>query len=312
MDSVLRSMVDDSINSMTELEKSLKKYTNSENCVLFRSISDSFKVLLINLAKKDEAEIIVSGLIPLSIYNVVIELGFKPIVVDVDHLTGLLDHNKVSKKINERTSYIVNYSNHISPTEDYELYGLGVSVIDISNNGFGENLYGDYKIYSLEDDTLVSTMGGAALLFNNSDLYSNIKDFIVRNSSLLLPELNCSFAITKIEDIEELIEKKKQLVKLYKDSLLKSGYSTLENKELNLYNQFPVILKRSLRSIQKYCKDHGVETIRAFEDCITREVDGLKCKNANSLANKTLLFPIYLGIPKASVEVILKVLTALP
>lgn len=312
MDSVLTSMVDDNSNSYFELEKSLKKIVNTVNISLFRTVVDSFRVLLSQLPKKEDSNIIISALAPISLYNVIKELGFTPKVIDVDLLSGLLDFEAVSKKIDDNTGYIVNYSNHLSPNEESELYSLGVPVIDISDNGLGEDLNGDYKIFSIEDDTVISSMGGAVLAHNNSEVHNNIKDLIQRCNYLTLPGLNCSFALSKIEDIEELKDRKRKLVKLYKDSLLKSGYSTLENKELNIYNQFPVVLKRSLRDVQKYCKDQGVETKRSFEDSIIRSITGLKCKNANSLANKTLLFPIYLGIPKNSVEVILKVLSTLP
>lgn len=312
MDSVLTSMVEDHPNHRFELEKSIKKILNIQDVVLFRSISESFKILVSQFQLQDEGEIIISALTPVSVYNIIKEKGFIPVVVDVDPLTGLLDVNCVNKKINNRTQYIVNYSHYVTPLYDSDLYESGIPVIDILTNGFGEDSNGEYKIISLENDTLISSMGGAALACDNTEVITNIKEFSRISENIYLSDLNSSFALSQIEDLKILKDKKGQIVSLYKNATMKSGYSTLENRDINLYRKFPVVLKRSLKEVQKYCKGQGIETLKAFEDSIVRQIDDIKCKNANSLSNKTLLFPVYLGISKDSIELILKVLSTLP
>lgn len=312
MDSVLTSMVEDHPNHRLELEKSIKKLLHTQGISLFRSINDSFKILISQLPMHEMSEVILSGLTPIVIYNTILEKGYIPIVVDVDPLTGLLDVKEVNKKITNKTAYIVNYCHYITPSAENELYDYGIPVIDILANGLGEESRGDYKIISLEDDTLISSMGGAVLACNNADTSNKIKEFIKISENICLSDLNSSFALSQLEDLSSLIEKKSNLVQLYKSAILKSGYSSLENRENNLYRKFPVVLKRSLKEVQKYCKNQGIETVRAFEDSIVRLIPEIKCQKANSLCNKTLLFPIYLGISKDSVELILKVLSTLP
>lgn len=319
MDSVLSSMVEDKIDYTNELIKLVKKSLNTANVYLFRDIENSFRVLFNTLEPKDKKEVIISGLAPHFVYRIIKERGFEPVVVDVSQDTGVFNTDELNSKIGVNTAYVINNSVFGVLYPSNNIKECGVQVIELISSGFGLDkdkvlfgLEGDYTIISLEEDNIVSTMGGALLSFNSDSIKESVDDYIESYPYVVLPGLNSSFAITQLPDLDTFFEKKINMVKAYKDSLLKSGYPTLENQEANIYNLFPVVLKRGLKDAQKYCKKSGVETLKSFNNTVVQIGKGIKAKNAKSLCSRTISFPIYLGMNRDSVALILKLLSTLP
>lgn len=319
MDSVLTSMVEDEVDVISELKKKLKSCINRDHIFFLRDIEQAFYTLINSIPKNEKEEVIVSALAPCYIYNILIQFGYKPVVLDVIVEKGLFSLDELEKKITDNTAFVINNSVYgvLAPTVD--IMELGIQVIEFIGSGFGVtdigDLYGssaDFSIISLEENDIISALGGAVVAINSKNASERFENIINNKSHLILSRLNTSFALTQVIDIETLLDKRKQLVALYKDSLLKSGYHSLENSELNCYNTFPVVIKRGLKDIQKYCRKQGVETIKAFDDSIIQNVEGINCKVAKSLSNKTLLFPIYPGMSKDSITLILKLLSTLP
>ncbi len=317
MDSVLTYLVEDDFDVIGELKKSFKKYFNKTHVNLFRDSEQSLRTLLESLSTEENGEIIISALAPYSFYNIIVQSGFVPVVLDVNQDSGLPDIQDLSTNINQKTSYIVNtHSYHIKPITD-DIKDLGVPVIDILLSGPGAGvdsealeLNADYTIISLEDNIVINSLGGAALLYNVEN--REIEQIIIDRPNLVLSGINASFLISLIHDITHFFERKLPIIEIYKNSILKSGYYTFESSETNSYSYFPVILKKSLKDIQVYCKNSGLETLKGFSNSIVKKIPGIKCSNARSISSRTLLIPLTISMKKDAIELISKILSTLP
>lgn len=310
MDSVLTSMVEDDYDSNYELVKSLKQITDYNYLSLFRSGEFALAEIL-RSQESSKKEVIIPALAPMWVYDTIYGCGYESVIVDVDPISGLIDYNEASKKVNDSTLFLLNICHYLQDESD-GIYNLGIPVIDILSNGFMDNPRGDYAILSMEEDTLLSSKGGSVLLYNKDDLKSHIKNSIEKNSEVVMPDLNAAFAIPQVADFKDLLEKKEKIISLYKDALLKSGYTVLDSSDYLRYRSLPLVVKRGLKDIKKLFKDSGVETALAFSGAVIKELTGLKCKNARSLSNRTLIIPSYINLTKDSVELILKLLSTLP
>lgn len=319
MDSVLTSLVEDERDHSLELEKSVKKILGRDYVYPIRDVEHSFKLLISSLKSSEKKEVIISSLAPSFVYTILRNFGFTPVVLDVLVDSGVYDLKVLEDKINDNTAYIVNNSVFGVLASTEIIMDFGIPVIELLVSGLGKDSSGelfaskaDYSIISLEGSNIPSSMGGAILTFDSEDKKSFIDIELENKPYLKLSSLNSSFALSQFPDLEMLFDKKEAFIPAFKDSVLKSGYHTLENQEINMYNSFPVVLKRGLNDAQKYCRKQGVETSKGFYGTIVQEIDEIKCKNAKSLCNRTLNFPIYLGMGKDSIELILKILSTLP
>ena len=81
-----------------ELEKKLSKYVGSKFCVTTSSGTDALLIALMSLNLKKGSEVITPAFSYVSSAEVILRLGLKPIFVDIDQETALIDTNKIKKK----------------------------------------------------------------------------------------------------------------------------------------------------------------------------------------------------------------------
>ncbi len=318
MDSVLTYLVDSSINYNFEFSKTLKKCLDLDNVLPFRNINLSLRSLLKSFEKDERNEIIISALAPYTFYEIINDCGYTPIVVDIDLNTCQPTKEMLEDKINDKTRLIINtftycYNNTINnlflsiPAVD--IFLTGIVTDDIDQPIIGTSLY---TIFSLEAECSINTLGGSLLVIRNNEAFEYLSSIYQDQRDQKLQNINASFSIPLLMDMEKLFKKKKLMLEIFKESLLKSSYHTMESSGSNSYSFFPVILKKSLRDVQKYCKNNGIKTEQGYSQSIIKNIPGIKLKNSTSISNRTLLFPMSLSLGKEDIELISKILSTLP
>ena len=81
------------------LEKKLKKITNSKYCISTSSGTDALLISLMSIGLKPKDEVITTAFTYVSTAEVILRLGAKPVFVDIDKSTGLIDENEIEKYI---------------------------------------------------------------------------------------------------------------------------------------------------------------------------------------------------------------------
>ena len=131
------------------LEKKLKKFTKSKYCITVSSGTDALLISLMSLNIKPGDEVITTSFSWISTAEVIVNLGAKPVFIDVDNDTGLIKENLVKKIINKKTKalIIVSLFGQI-PNIDYInsiCKKKGIPVIEDAAQSFGSKYKNKYS-----------------------------------------------------------------------------------------------------------------------------------------------------------------------
>ena len=170
-----------------ELEEKLANTTKSNYCISVGSGTDALLICLLSLKLKKNDEVLIPSFSWLSVIEVVLLIGAKPVFIETDKNTFNLNVKCIEKKINKNTKAIVSTS----------LFGRTVDLIEINKickknkiihiedaaQNFGSKINGKNSS-SIADMTCVSffpsknlgCFGDGGAIFTNS---KNIKGFPV-------------------------------------------------------------------------------------------------------------------------------------
>ena len=131
------------------LEKKLKKITKSKYCITVSSGTDALLISLMSLNIKPGDEVITTSFSWISTAEVIVNLGAKPVFIDVDNDTGLIKENLIKKMINKKTKalIIVSLFGQI-PNIDYInsiCKKKGIPVIEDAAQSFGSKYKNKYS-----------------------------------------------------------------------------------------------------------------------------------------------------------------------
>lgn len=231
MDAVLTCMVDERIGP-GELNgrfiQTIKEFFGCDGAVALRNPASALKYALRSLDFASGETIMISALAPAWHYQAVEDLGFKPLVLDVDDSTGLVNAEIVKKGIeNGGRLLLLHETNGILPEFD-EISALGIPVIeDISRSAgayyptFDENnnpidgrkagSLGVYTILTLEEKDVITAGGGAVLMAPNRREWIVLKKFVdAMPSTELLPDINCALGWVQLKEFKhnEILRKR--------------------------------------------------------------------------------------------------------
>ena len=293
-----------------------------------------------------------SALAPLWQYAVVEELGFKPVVLDVQTESAQITAELVSQGIQQGgRALVLRESLGILP--DFEgILALGIPVVeDISQSAGGivpeaaqgeeaakaapsseeegdavktevkgkkAGSFGIYAICSLEEQDVITAGGGALLMAAGRRDWPVLKSLAEGIPSIeMLPDINAALATVQIKEFARNEAKRKEIYALYNRSIM-SGKNKGFVRDVELNStiwSFPIALNSGFKDVKAYAQKKDIEVRLAFEDSIIaakEEELGAACKNAKALALRSAVFPLYPRLNRSQIEKISKVLVTLP
>ncbi len=241
MDAVLTCMVDEKIGP-GELNQrfiqQIKAFFDCDGAVALRSPESALKYALKAIDFEEGGTIMISALAPSWQILAVENLGFKPLVLDVDDSTGLVNAEIVQRGINHGGRLLLLHeSMGILPKMD-EIMALGIPVIedvsrsagalvpsDDGSSAQGKPLkagsFGLYTIMCLEEKDLVTAGGGAVLMAPSRREWIVLKKFVDSLSSTeLLPDINCALGWIQLKEFPRNEEVRKKIFSLYQRACL--------------------------------------------------------------------------------------------
>ena len=84
--------------SVFDLEKKLASFTGSKYCATTSSGTDALLIALLSLNLKKNSEVITPGFSYIASAEVIVRAGLKPIFVDVELDTAIVDVSEIEKK----------------------------------------------------------------------------------------------------------------------------------------------------------------------------------------------------------------------
>jgi dTDP-4-amino-4,6-dideoxygalactose transaminase len=316
-----------------KFEEEFSKYIGVKFGIGVNSGSDALYLAVKSLGISTGDEVITVSHTMISTVDAITRNGAKPIFVDIDPETYLMDVSKIEAKISDKTRAILpvhlyGQSVDISPLmEIAEKYGL--YVIEDACQAHGAK-YRNLKVGSIGDigcfsfyptKNLGAYGDGGMLTTNNKELADEMikmrnygqsakyhHDFVGVNSRL--DEIQAAILRSKLRHLNEWNEKRRKTAKLYTDLLSKTEVITPLEKDYakHVYHLY-VIRHKNRDKLQKYLLKHGVQTLVHYPIPVHNQrayVRSDKLPITEKICSEILSLPIYPWLKEDEVKTISK------
>ncbi len=277
----------------------------------------------LGLARGDA--VVLSALAPAVHLRAVHDRGLVPLIADVDLESGCIDPASAGLLAAKGAKALIVH-HPLGFVADLEaLRGIGLPVVEDASQAFGARLPGgspcggggDLCLLSLDPEGIVTCCGGALVLGRSRQTAAGLRRTAESSPVYApLPDLNAALGISQVAAVERFLAVRREIGAAYAQALLKSRHRTLVQKgeAEPVPFSFPVLLADGMKDVRAFAMKKGIETLPAFAECAAG-VDGgaaEACPHARSLVLRCLLFPLYPMLARRDVEMIAKVLAALP
>jgi len=311
-----------------ELEAELSKYLGVEYVSLF---TNGTIALITALQALDiTGEVITTPYSFVATSNALLWNNFTPVFVDVDSETFNLDPAKIEAAITSNTVAIMPVHCYGNPCDVERIQKIGekynLRVIYDAAHAFGVKYkdqsllkYGDLSVLSFHATKVFNTFEGGAIVSSNYETkkkIDNLKNFgFINEVSVIaagingkMSELNSAFGLLQLKYIQEELEKRRLVDKLYRNFLSDIKGISIPSLNINAtanYSYFPILVEdeypisrdelyEKLKSNEYYARRYFYPLISNFPMYTNlKSADQLNLPIANSVADKVLCLPIY-------------------
>ena len=313
MDAVLTCMVDEKIGPgelNTRLIQQVKESIKCDGAVALRSPAIALKYALLALDIERDSKIMISALAPSWQYQELINLGFEPVVLDVEETTGLVSAEIVQEATKEGGKVLILHETAGILPDIEAILELGIPVIEDISQSFGSSipqkdengievgrtkagLMGIYTIMGLEERDVVTAGGGAILMAPGRREWIVLKKFTDEAPETdLLPDINAALAWVQLKEFNKNEKSRKEIFGLYQHACMMGRHKMLvrDMEEGSTMSCFPLVLTSSV----KYTAKKDIEIQLAYSKSVISLNDELaqKCIHAKSLFLRCVHFPL--------------------
>ncbi len=269
-----------------KFEKQIAKISQTKYAVGTSSGTDSLLIALLSIGIKKGDEVITSSFSWLSVSEVILLVGAKPIYVDININDFNINHLEISKKINKKTKAIITTSLFGYPSELKKIRKLAkrkkIKLIEDSAQSFGAKIdgkplskYADITCYSFFPSKIIGAFGDAGgVVTDNKNIYDKLiairnhgqKKYGISNKFIglnaRLDEIQASILNMKIKIYKNEIVKRNYVVNKFIKLLSNQGiigFTKVEKNKRHVYGQFSLLVKKR-KSFINYFKKKGIPT----------------------------------------------------
>lgn len=275
--------------------------------------------------------------------------NIKPVFVDIEPETFTLDPEKIEAAITPETSailpvHVYGYPCKVERIEEIaKKYSLKV-IYDAAHT-FGARLngrslcdFGDMSVLSFHATKVFNTFEGGAIVCHSAEMkehIDNLKNFGFRGETTVVEpginakmnEVQAAMGLLQLKYVDSLIEKRKNVAAIYKERLKDiPGIHFVDDLDgmLHNYSYFPILIDEGIYSysrdqVYEKLKEHNVFARRYFYPLISN-FPSYQCLNssdssnlvvANAIAEKVLCLPIYSGLAKNDINIIVDLISGI-
>ena len=327
MDAVLTTLVSDSIGPGPEsdrLASETAKYYGHAGGIALRTPTEALKLALNALELPEGARVIMSPLAPGWYGEVLADLKLGAVYADVDPENGCMSLESIEHRLGpEIKAIVVHYPLGLVP-DIAGMLDLGIPVIEDISQSLGANNgeglcggFGRFTLVSIEAEGIITSGGGAVVTGKSKRDYGRLRSLLGETGDgIRLADMNAVLGAVQLENIERNLTARGEIAKLYQDAVMKTKHRMLVQRgdAENVHFSFPVLLEAGLKNVKQYASKKGVETLPAFENTVFQRFPDPEypCPQADSIALRCILFPLYPMLGKRNTETVIKVLSTLP
>ena len=338
MDAVLTCMVDEKIGPgelNARLIQAVKEFTKCDGAVALRSPAIALKYALQALDFAKDGKIMISALAPAWQYQSLVAMGYEPLVLDVDEITGLVTAEIVAAGIkNGGRLLILHETEGILPDFD-GIMQLGIPVIEDISQSAGASVpvlspegvpteerklagsFGVYTIMGLEERDVITAGGGAVLMAPGRREWIVLKRFSDEAPLTdLLPDINSALAWVQVREYPRNEKSRKELFAMFHQACMIGRHKMYAREMENgsTMSCFPLILASSFKDVKQYAAKKDIEVQLAYDNSVIAKIEELSesCIHAKSLYLRCVHIPLYPRLTHSEAAKIVKVLSSLP
>lgn len=311
-----------------QLEADLSKYLNVRNIILTTNGTIPLQIASKILGKG--GEVITTPFSYVATTAAIVWEHCIPVFVDIDpeHLT--IDERKIEEKITSKTTAIL--ATHVfgNPCNVEIIESIAkknnLSVIYDAAHCFGVEYknksifnFGDISTCSFHATKLFHTGEGGAMICNNDELnhklfyshnfgHNGPLDFFGLGINGKISELQSALGLAVFPYIDMIIRERGKVVQYYNDNLNRTTLQMMKIREHTTWNNsyYPVIFqnKSKLIEVQLKLNEENIFPRRYFNPSLNtiKYTNGLSMPNSESISDRVLCLPLYVGIKEIELE----------
>ncbi|MBJ04949.1 MAG: transcriptional regulator [Flavobacteriales bacterium] len=275
-------------------EKMLSDFLDVKHVISCGNGTDALQVALMALGLKMGDEVLVPSFTFVATVETVCLLGYKPVFVDIDPNSFLLDIKSITKSITKKTKAIIpvhlfgqccNMGEIKFLAEKFNLFviedaaqSIGSKCKQETNKWTYSGTIGDIGTTSFYPSKNLGCIGdGGAIFTNNSDLAKKIRLIVnhgqeerykykIIGLNSRLDALQAAILSFKLTLLEDFIIKRKKIADLYNKAFSTLSWLTVpvtQNYSDHVYHQYSLLLSTHIcrASFQNYLHEHGIPTM---------------------------------------------------
>lgn len=316
------------------LEKRLAEYLGVKNIVLVSNGTVALEIAYRTLGLK--GYVITTPFSFVATTSSLVTNSLLPIFADIDEKTLNINPHNVEKLITPNTSAIlpVHVFGNACEVEDIEQiakkYNLKViydaaHAFDVKYKNESILNYGDISTLSFHSTKLFHSIEGGALIINDDELVQKARyliNFGIKNTEEIphlgtnakMNEFEAAMGLCVLDDIEEIKEKRKDILGNYRKELKNLVQFQEQNeKATENYSYFPIILKseEQLLKVQKALNEKEIFPRRYFYpslDTLEYIEPKQECEISRDISKRILCLPIYAELEKDVQDTIIEII----
>ena len=321
MDAVLQTMVDEKIGPGEKKRvfvKSYADYIGLKDGVALRSYIDAIAIAMKSLGLGEGATVALSVFTPQIYLEAFRRLSIKPILVDVDDY--MMPSADVICENLEGMNAVVLFEplgNFVCDGERYR--ELGIPVIEDMTQAAGSDYsgcrpgkIGNIVIASTEEDSLVSTGGGAILLSESEETVALMKKEI--NPYIELPDMNAALGIVQLGKLPSIVNRRSSIYKIYQDEARRRGrVKVFGSSDLDFRTNgygFCCVTNDRPDEVAEMAKKYSVTVRKTFSSSVGAKYQDRydRFPKAFEYLSRGVSFPLYPFLSNAEIQTVQKVI----
>jgi UDP-2-acetamido-2-deoxy-ribo-hexuluronate aminotransferase len=261
-----------------ELEERLQSYTGSKYCITVSSGTDALLISLMSLKIGPGDEVITTSFSFIAIIEVIVRLGAKPVLVDIDRSTCNIDASQIESKVTKNTKAIIPVSLYGQPSNMDEINAIStkygsIPVIEDAAQSFGST-------YKGKKSCNLSTIGctsffpskplgcygdGGAIFTNDSCIAQACKEIRIHGQSKRyihsrigvggrMDTLQCAIVLAKLDNFNWEVQQRRIIGNRYNKLVDDYGIKRVEQHVdcTSIFGQYSVFIKNRGKLQEKF------------------------------------------------------------
>jgi dTDP-4-amino-4,6-dideoxygalactose transaminase len=315
-----------------QFEKKFAEFCGVKNAVCVSSGTAGIFLSLLALDIKHGDEVIVPSFSFISTATTVMEIGAKPVFVDIDAKTYTVDPEKIRGAVTKRTKAIMpvhlyghpaNMGPILEIAEDNDLYVMEDACQAHGAEYKGKKVggIGHVACFSFYPSKNMTVCGdGGAVVTNDGEIAETVRKlrdhgrrdkyvFELKGYNLRFNEIQAAIGIKQLEKLPEWDEARRNIARMYTQALRDLVTTPLEEPWAKHVYHVYVIRTKKREELRGFLSRHGISTLVHYpipihkQPAITSVLGAQPAlKNTEKAAEEVLSIPMYPALTKREVE----------